>query len=145
VAVRLHERTRGRTALADGPPGIGCPVIASVTGATQVLAVTEPSGHARITGPCADTMEMWILVRDGVIAEASFATDGCGPAHASGSMATCLVKDKPLPTAAAMNQGDVLSALGDLPEEVRHCALLAANTLRCGPCETESTMRSNRR
>jgi MinD superfamily P-loop ATPase len=43
VAVRLHERTRGRTALDDGPPGIGGPVIASVTGATQVLAVTEPS------------------------------------------------------------------------------------------------------
>jgi MinD superfamily P-loop ATPase len=35
---------RGRdTVLVDGPPGIGCPVIASVTGATAVLAVTEPS------------------------------------------------------------------------------------------------------
>jgi len=29
--------------LVDGPPGIGCPVIASVTGATAVLAVTEPT------------------------------------------------------------------------------------------------------
>jgi MinD superfamily P-loop ATPase len=29
--------------LVDGPPGIGCPVIASVTGATQVLIVTEPT------------------------------------------------------------------------------------------------------
>ena len=29
--------------ITDGPPGIGCPVIASVTGATQVLAVTEPT------------------------------------------------------------------------------------------------------
>jgi len=27
----------------DGPPGIGCPVIASVTGATMVLIVTEPT------------------------------------------------------------------------------------------------------
>jgi len=27
----------------DGPPGIGCPVIASVTGASQVLVVTEPT------------------------------------------------------------------------------------------------------
>jgi len=27
----------------DGPPGIGCPVIASITGATQVLVVTEPT------------------------------------------------------------------------------------------------------
>ncbi|MBN2085540.1 MAG: ATP-binding protein [Anaerolineales bacterium] len=29
--------------LVDGPPGIGCPVIASVTGASQVLIVTEPT------------------------------------------------------------------------------------------------------
>lgn len=29
--------------LVDGPPGIGCPVIASVTGASLVLAVTEPT------------------------------------------------------------------------------------------------------
>lgn len=33
--------------LVDGPPGIGCPVIASITGASEVLIVTEPtpSGH----------------------------------------------------------------------------------------------------
>jgi len=36
------ERGAGRI-LVDGPPGIGCPVIASVTGATAVLAVTEPT------------------------------------------------------------------------------------------------------
>ena len=29
--------------IVDGPPGIGCPVIASLTGATQVLVVTEPT------------------------------------------------------------------------------------------------------
>jgi len=29
--------------LVDGPPGIGCPVIASVTGSTRVLIVTEPT------------------------------------------------------------------------------------------------------
>jgi MinD superfamily P-loop ATPase len=29
--------------IVDGPPGIGCPVIASVAGASQVLVVTEPT------------------------------------------------------------------------------------------------------
>ncbi len=29
--------------LVDGPPGIGCPVIASITGASSVLIVTEPT------------------------------------------------------------------------------------------------------
>jgi MinD superfamily P-loop ATPase len=42
-ARRLAGEKRLRLILVDGPPGIGCPVIASVTGATQVLVVTEPT------------------------------------------------------------------------------------------------------
>jgi len=41
---RRVAREQGRELiLADGSPGIGCPVIASVTGASLVLAVVEPS------------------------------------------------------------------------------------------------------
>ncbi len=41
-------REEGRPlVILDGPPGIGCPVIASLTGATQVLAVTEPTVSGR--------------------------------------------------------------------------------------------------
>ncbi len=41
---RKAARRDGRNLiLIDGPPGIGCPVIAAVTGATAVLLVTEPS------------------------------------------------------------------------------------------------------
>jgi MinD superfamily P-loop ATPase len=47
-ARRIAE-TRGLPLIVtDGPPGIGCPVIAAVTGASQVLVVTEPTvsgGH----------------------------------------------------------------------------------------------------
>ena len=42
-ARRIAEEHGSAWILVDGPPGIGCPVIASVTGATMVLAVTEPS------------------------------------------------------------------------------------------------------
>jgi MinD superfamily P-loop ATPase len=42
-ARRIAEAERLHTILVDGPPGIGCPLIASVTGATAVLAVTEPT------------------------------------------------------------------------------------------------------
>ncbi len=49
--VSLLRRTAARLArerglgllLTDGPPGIGCPVIASITGASAVLIVTEPT------------------------------------------------------------------------------------------------------
>jgi len=40
---RIAEEQGRSVVLVDGPPGIGCPVIASVTGATLVLAVTEPT------------------------------------------------------------------------------------------------------
>jgi MinD superfamily P-loop ATPase len=42
-ARRIAERKGRPLVLVDGPPGIGCPVIASVTGASLVLAVTEPT------------------------------------------------------------------------------------------------------
>jgi len=42
-ARRIAEEGNHPIVIVDGPPGIGCPVIASVTGATLVLAVTEPT------------------------------------------------------------------------------------------------------
>ena len=42
-ARQLAEKTGRDLILIDGPPGIGCPVIASITGAAAVVIVTEPS------------------------------------------------------------------------------------------------------
>ena len=42
-AKHLAEEENRRMVIVDGPPGIGCPVIASITGASQVLIVTEPT------------------------------------------------------------------------------------------------------
>jgi MinD superfamily P-loop ATPase len=39
----IAEKENYELIIVDGPPGIGCPVIASVTGASQVLIVTEPT------------------------------------------------------------------------------------------------------
>lgn len=93
-------------------------------------ALSNFNGHARITGPCGDTMEFWLLIRDGGVEEVRFTTDGCGWSRACGSMATCLAEGKSIGNAAAIGQQDILRALGGLPPEVEHCALLAANTLK---------------
>jgi nitrogen fixation protein NifU and related proteins len=90
----------------------------------------EWSGHARITGPCGDTMEFWVDVRSGHVRRTSFVTDGCGSARAAGDMAATLSEDRTVEAALAVGQADVLGALGGLPAETEHCALLAANTLR---------------
>jgi nitrogen fixation NifU-like protein len=75
-------------------------------------------------------MEIWLKVRDGTIAKANFLTDGCGTSIASGSMVTKLAKGKNVAKALKISGKDVLNALGGLPEESQHCALLAANMLK---------------
>ena len=90
----------------------------------------DADGFARVTGPCGDTMSIWLKVNGDTITNASFITDGCGTTVASGSMVTEMVKGKSISEARKTTQRDVLDALGGLPQESEHCALLAANTLK---------------
>jgi nitrogen fixation NifU-like protein len=90
----------------------------------------DADGFARVTGPCGDTMSIWLKVNGDTIINASFTTDGCGTTIASGSMVTEMVKGKSISEARKTTQRDVLDALGGLPQESEHCALLAANTLK---------------
>ena len=92
--------------------------------------ISAPDGFGRITGPCGDTMEICLKVRDNRVMNASFWTDGCGTTIASGSMVTELAKGKSVLEAQKIRQQDILDALGGLPEDSLHCALLAANTLK---------------
>ena len=90
----------------------------------------DADGFARVTGPCGDTMEIWLRAKNGDLTDATFLTDGCGTSVASGSMVTEMAKGKQITEALKITQQDVLNALGGLPEESQHCALLAANTLK---------------
>ena len=96
----------------------------------NVGSISDANGYAKVTGPCGDTMEIWLKVESNTIINASFRTDGCGTTYASGSMITEMVKGKTANDAQEIGQQDVLEALGGLPEEHEHCALLASNTLK---------------
>jgi nitrogen fixation NifU-like protein len=90
----------------------------------------DADGFANVTGSCGDTMKIWLKVKNNAIANATFMTDGCGTSIASGSMVTELAKGKSVSEAQRLSQQDVLNALGGLPRESEHCALLAADTLK---------------
>jgi Mrp family chromosome partitioning ATPase len=75
-------------------------------------------------------MEYWISVLQGRIDRIGFTTTGCGTSRAAGSMATELALGKPAERAAKTEQADILNALGGLPPDSEHCALLASNTLK---------------
>jgi len=90
----------------------------------------DADGFAKVIGSCGDTMEIWLKVKDNTIIDARFLTDGCGTSIASGSMTTELAKGKSITEAHKISQKNVLNALGGLPQESQHCALLASNTLK---------------
>ena len=83
-----------------------------------------------IFGPCGDTMAVWLYIENNNITDIGFTTDGCMTSLAAGSMVTELAKGKKVDDAKQISQQDVLDALGGLPKENEHCALLAANTLK---------------
>jgi len=96
----------------------------------NIGSMSAPDGHAKITGPCGDTMEIFLRVREGKVLDAKFLTDGCGTTLACGSMATELTKGKSLGEVRRIDSKHILNALGGLPEESVHCSVLAANTLK---------------
>ena len=96
----------------------------------NVGSIVGAEGFGSVTGPCGDTMEIWLKVKDGKVADAAFWTDGCGTTIACGSMVTEMVKSRNVVHALAINQSEILGSLGGLPEDSLHCALLAADTLQ---------------
>ena len=92
--------------------------------------MADADGFAKVTGPCGDSMEIRLKVNNDTIVGATFMTDGCGTTIASGSIVTEMAKEKNVIEARKISSQDVLNALGGLPEESQHCALLAATTLK---------------
>jgi len=90
----------------------------------------EANGHARITGPCGDTMEIFLKIKQGKVAAASFLTSGCCSTIACGSITTELAKGEELAEVKKINPDTILKSLGGLPEASVHCSVLAANTLK---------------
>ena len=96
----------------------------------NVGSIADPDGLGNVTGPCGDTMEIWLKVKGDKVEGVTFWTDGCGTSIACGSMVTEMVKGKNIVDALSINQRRILEALGGLPEDSVHCALLAETTLK---------------
>ena len=79
---------------------------------------------------CGDIMRMYIKVKDGVITDCKFKTFGCGSAFATSSMATELIKGKPISEALELSNKAVVEALDGLPAHKIHCSVLAEEAVR---------------
>ena len=83
-------------------------------------------GNAR----CGDIMTIYIKVEDGIISDVKFNTFGCGSAIASSSMATEMIKGKPITEALKLTNKAVAEALDGLPAHKLHCSVLAEEAIR---------------
>jgi len=91
--------------------------------------MTDPSAAARVTGPCGDTMEFYLAIRDDVIETVRYHTDGCQYTHLCGSAVAVMAEGSSIKSALAINPSLLLDELKDLPLEHRHCAILSVSTL----------------
>ena len=79
---------------------------------------------------CGDIMKIYLKIRDGVIEDVKFETFGCGSAIASSSMATEMIKGKPVSEAMALTNQAVAEALDGLPAHKLHCSVLAEEAIK---------------
>ena len=79
---------------------------------------------------CGDIMKIYLKIEDDIIVDVKFETFGCGSAIASSSMATELIKGKPVSEALALTNKAVVEALDGLPTHKIHCSVLAEEAIK---------------
>ena len=97
----------------------------------NVGEIADASGVGEVgNAKCGDIMRMYIKVENDVITDCKFKTFGCGSAIATSSMATELIKGKPLAEALTLSNKAVVEALDGLPPAKIHCSVLAEEAVR---------------
>jgi nitrogen fixation NifU-like protein len=96
----------------------------------NVGEIKDPSVRFAYTGPCGDTMEVFLKIESNVITDAKFQAIGCAGAFSSGSALMKMVKGKALEEAVRITEEDIINFLGGIPKQKIHCACLAKRTLQ---------------
>ena len=79
---------------------------------------------------CGDIMKIYLKIENDIIADVKFKTFGCASAIATSSIATELIKGKPLSEALELTNRAVVEALGGLPAVKIHCSVLAEEAVK---------------
>ena len=94
------------------------------------MGVLEDADAASILkGSCGDTIEIFLKFKNGFVTKALFQTDGCAPIIVCGSFAAELSIGKSPEELLDISAETIINAIGRLPQEVQHCASLAAATV----------------
>lgn len=91
--------------------------------------MNDPTGASFLEGPCGDEMEFYLYIRDGLLEDVKYYTQGCDDTRACALAVAKQAKGKSVVDALAINPREIIDSLEGLPEQARHCAILAVTTL----------------
>ena len=97
----------------------------------NVGVIEDANGVGEVgNAKCGDIMKMYLKIEADIIQDVKFETFGCGSAIASSSMATELIKGKPVSEAMQLTNKAVAEALDGLPDYKMHCSVLAEEAIQ---------------
>ena len=97
----------------------------------NVGEIVDADGVGQVGNPkCGDIMKMYLKIDNDVITDVKFKTFGCGSAIAASSMATEMIKGKPVAEAMKLTNAAVAEALDGLPGHKLHCSVLAEEAIK---------------
>lgn len=96
----------------------------------NVGVIEDANGIGEVgNAKCGDIMKMYLKIENGIVEDVKFETFGCGSAIASSSMATELIKGKPVSEVKKLTNKAVAEALDGLPDYKMHCSVLAEEAI----------------
>jgi len=93
-------------------------------------SLPDADQETELTGPCGDTMKIYLKLEEGRIKDAKIQVLGCPGAVASAMAAMDLIKGITIKDAMAIKEGDVFSILEEIPDKKQHCIQLTIKTIQ---------------
>ncbi|MBQ5758348.1 MAG: Fe-S cluster assembly scaffold protein NifU [Clostridia bacterium] len=97
----------------------------------NVGVIENADGVGEVGNPvCGEIMKIYLKIDGDIVTDVKFETFGCGSAIASSSMATEMIKGKPLSEVLTLTNKAVTEALDGLPAHKLHCSVLAEEAIK---------------
>jgi nitrogen fixation NifU-like protein len=103
--------------------------------------IQHPDGYGKYSRECGDTLEMFLMARDGQIWSAYFHTEGCVYTVACANTVVRMIEGKPVEQAWHILPQHISDYLETLPKAEIHCAELAVKALRVALLDLKETER----
>ena len=90
----------------------------------------DPDQVSELTGPCGDTMRIYLKMENDRIKDAKIQVMGCPGAVASAMAAMDMIRGKTLDEVQVLKDRDIFRVLEEIPDQKQHCIRLTNKTIQ---------------